>query len=146
MERLHEYWNRVGNWLERQRNIIGATRAKVYGLSLIVGWLERQLGDMLSRNAAPSVFQAPRAVAGIAPVSRLWLGFTRLNTALDGLEKHTTRAMPPHEREARFRSARLERRLEGSEKVAALQQLNTANGTNLSDQPTLFVYQMRVDS
>jgi hypothetical protein len=43
MERLHEYWNKVGNWIERQRDILAATRAKVYGLSLIVSWLERQL-------------------------------------------------------------------------------------------------------
>lgn len=146
MERLHEYWNRARNWLDKQEHIIRATRAKVYGLSLIVSWLERQLRDRLSRQAAPPIVQIQRPVRGIAPVSRLLLGFTRLNAALAGLEKHTARAMPPHEREARLKSARLERRLEGQEKLLALEQLNEANGTNLPDRPTLFIYQMRADS
>ncbi len=146
MERLHEYWNQVGNWLDKQRNIIRATRAKVYGLSLTVSWLERQLSNVLSRQAAPPIIQNRRAVPGIAPVSRLLLGFTRLNAALDGLEAHTTRAMPPHEREARLRSARLERRLEGQEKQAALEQLNQTNETTLIDSPKLFIYRMRADS
>lgn len=148
MERLHEYWNKSGavNWLRRQENIIKATRAKVYALSIVVHWLEIQLKDMLARQTAPPIIRTPKDVTGIAPVSRLWLGFTRLNAALDGLEKHTTRAMPPYEREARLKSARLERRLEGLEKEKALQQLNKVARIDLIDNQILFVYKMRADS
>jgi hypothetical protein len=143
MERLHEYWNRRGNWLDKQNNLIRATRAKVYALSLVVGWLERQLRDVLSRLAAPAIVPRSQAVAGIAPMSRLWLGFTKLNAAVQSLETHTTRAMPPHEREARLRSAYLERRLEGDEKRDALNLMYQSTGTYLPNTPQRLVYQLR---
>lgn len=146
MERLHEFWNRAANWLDKQANIINATRAKAYGMSLTVSWLEQKLAGVLSRQAAPPIAKPPKPVSGLAPVSRLLLGFTRLNAALDSLETHSTRAMPPHEREARLRSARLERRFEGQEKQDALISLNRSNGTNLSNDSNLYVYQIREDS
>jgi hypothetical protein len=43
-----------------------------------------------------------------------------LNKALEELEVHQARAMPPHERAARFRSARLPSRLTGGAEQAAL--------------------------
>ena len=146
MERLHEYWNRARNWLERQDHIISATRAKVYSLGLTVRWLEEQLRDVLSRQAAPPIFTPQRRVAGLAPVNHLLLGFTQLDAALNGLEKVTIRAMPPYEREARLKSARLERRLDGQERLGALELLNNSNGTNLVDTRTLLIYRLRTSS
>lgn len=146
MERLHEYWSRSTNWLERQEHIIDATRAKVYGLSLTVGWLEQQLRQVLSRQAAPPVFSPKRRVAGLAPVNHLLLGFTQLNAALSSLETVTIRSMPPYEREARLKSARLERRLRGQEKLRGIGLLNGASGTNLTDARSLWVYQLREGS
>src|SRR5262249_31153839 len=47
----------------------------------------------------------------MADDARLWFIFTKLNIALQELEVQKLHAMPPHEREARFKSACLVRRL-----------------------------------
>jgi|CXWL01.1.fsa_nt_gi hypothetical protein len=146
MERLHEYWNRASNWLEKQNHILNTTRSKVYSLSLSVKWLEDQLRDVLSRQAAPPIVRPQRRVFGLAPVNHLLLGFAQLDSALSGLDMVATRSMPPHEREARLKSARLERRLEGQERQTALEALNNSNGTNLADTNTLLIYQLSLSS
>jgi DNA replication ATP-dependent helicase Dna2 len=146
MERLHEYWTRKGQWLISQDRIVKATQAKVYALGIVADWLQRQLQGVLSNEAAPPITPVAQSVGRIAPTSRLWLGFTELNAAIDSLETHTTRAMPPHERVARFRSAHLILRLEGQNKLAALELLNQADGIQLPNTPSLFIYEMHPNS
>jgi DNA replication ATP-dependent helicase Dna2 len=142
-ERIHEYWEREGRWTESEGYILRATRNKAYALNLVVQRLERDLKDFLSRQAAPPIVRPRRVMAGEAPQGRLWLEFTRLNAALEGLEAHTVRSMPPHEREARLKSARLTKRLSGAERQQALDDLSKSLGRPLSSPQDLLVYKMR---
>lgn len=145
-ERIHEWWQRLGLWDERQKLIKRTAGKKVWALSLVVSRLEQDLKAVLSRHAAPPLVRARRAVSGVSPHGRLWLEYTRLNASLEELESHSIRAMPPHEREARLKSARLTRRLSGEEEAKALASLNRPTGASLAPSPDLFVYEMRAAS
>ncbi len=122
-ERLHEMWTHRGDWMNTATRIRETTGKKLSALAYVVSRLERDLGPNLSRAAAPPVVRPARRFDGMPPHSQLWYEYTRLNQALEDLEKHATHAMPPHEREARFKSAHLLRRLEGAEKRDALNHL-----------------------
>ena len=71
---------------------------------------------------------------------QLWYAFAQLNSALEELDVHQIRAMPPHERAAHFRSARLPLRLTGAAELAALAQLG------LPPRAVRRVYQLASDS
>lgn len=139
-ERIHEMWTHRGNWLETMNTIQETTQKKLSALAYVVGQLERDLKDVLNRSAAPPVVRTPKRVTGITPHSQLLHEFTRLNAALDELESHAIRAMPPHEREARFKSAHLLRRLEGDSKAAAFQLLQAGTQSSLPSADELAIY------
>jgi DNA replication ATP-dependent helicase Dna2 len=145
-ERIHEWWNRIGRWDERQSQIKKTTQKKVYALNLLIMRLENELKSVLSTQSAPPVVKTPRPTHEMAPQSRLWLEFTRLNIALQSLDVHTIRSMPLHEREARLKSAHLVKRLTGQEEQDALDLLSRSIGKKLSRSNDLFVYQMAPDS
>lgn len=145
-ERIHEWWNRIGKWDERQAQIKKTTQKKVYALNLLIMRLEHELKTVLSTQSAPPVVKTPRAIGDMAPQSRLWLEFTRLNIALQSLDVHTIRSMPLHEREARLKSARLIKRLSGQAEQDALDSLSLSIGRKLNRANDLFVYQMSPDS
>lgn len=142
-ERIHEWWNRDPHWLERQEFIAEATQKKALALSLIVSRLEDDLGSSLARQAAPRLARLPRQMSGVAPQSSLWLEYERLNAAIDELEVHTIRSMPPHEREARLKSARLTKRVSGVEEQNALVALSDIVGIPLLSSSDLYIYKMR---
>lgn len=147
MERIHEYWTRKGNWPRTQNRILETTRAKALALNYVASWLQKELRDVLSDLAAPPLTNLESRFTGtIPPISKVWLGFTELNAALESLDKHTTRAMPPHERAARLKSARLVERLEGNARAAAIEALNASDGINLPSCSSLFVYRLHSDS
>ena len=139
-ERLHEMWTHRGDWLRTATTIRETTGKKLTALAYIVGQLERDLKDVLTRTAAPQLVNPPRRLSGVPPHGELWHEYTRLNQALDELDKHTVRAMPAHEREARFKSAHLLRRLEGREKVEALYNLEITSQQPLPPADELLVY------
>ncbi|WP_456429961.1 DEAD/DEAH box helicase [Rhodocaloribacter sp.] len=145
-ERLHEMWTRRGDWLRTAQTIRETTQKKLSALAYVVSWLERDLGPLLNRAAAPPVIRPPRPLSGVPPHSRLWYEFTRLNKSLEELDTLATRAMPPHEREARFKSAHLLRRLEGDDKAEALRHLQAASQHTLPPADTLTVYTLSPDS
>ena len=142
-ERIHEWWQRRGNWHQSQELVRETSQKKVVALNLVASRLESDLRNVLSLQSAPPVVRPQQNVRGIAPPSRLWLEFTRLNLAMQSLEAHAIRAMPPHEREAKTKSARLTRRLQGDEEQSALVLLSQSLGRTLAPSPNLFVYQMR---
>lgn len=145
-ERIHEWWNRIGQWDERQTHIKKTTQKKTYALNLVISQLEQELKQVLSTQAAPSVSKQPRNIGDMAPQSRLWLEYTRLNIALQSFDVHTIRSMPPHEREARLKSARLTKRLSGHQEQSALDALSLFAGKTISRANDLFVYQMSPNS
>lgn len=144
-ERIHEWWTRTPNrdWHEIQTTIKETSQKKVYALNLVANRLEEDLKPLLSLHAAPPVFVPPKTLGKIAPQSQMWLEFTRLNAALDSLEAHTIRAMPPHEREATTKSARLTRRLDGNERNQAIALLSRAIEREITDGENLFIYELR---
>ncbi len=141
-ERIHEFWLKRRNWQETQALIVETAQKKLLALGLVVATLERRLKDELSRLSAPLIPTPPNRTAGLAPVSHLWLEFTHLNAALTSLEADRVRAMPPHEREARFRSARLLKRLEGAERRDALPCLQHVAPGPLAQPSDLLVYKL----
>ena len=141
-ERIHEFWLKRGDWQETQALIVKTAQKKLLALGLVVTTLERRLREELSRLSAPLIPTPPNRTAGLAPVSHLWLEFTHLNGALASLEADRIRAMPPHEREARFRSARLLRRLEGVERLDALSHLERVAPGPLVRPSGLLVYKL----
>jgi hypothetical protein len=124
-ERIHELWGRRAKRLtEKQTRLLQTTRFKLAAMQSIQEQLQRDLGGKLlaTRLAAPTLFASlPSRELGTAPpFAQLLYEFTRLNVELQKLEGYTVRAMPPHEREARFSAAHLTRRLEGEERQQAL--------------------------
>ena len=143
-ERAHEIWARSTaprSWLDTINTLTETVRRRLGALEEVTKQLEIDLRPLLepaSQTAPPiGAIGPPAAQNRLSYDSQLWYAFARLNTALEGLEVHKIRAMPPHEREARFHSARLESRLVGDEERNAL--------TMLGLQPTRTrrVYRMR---
>jgi len=118
-ERLHEMWTRSGNYTQTQRTIEETTAKKLQALAYVVAQLERELKERLNRAAAPTLGDPDARPTGLPAQSLLWYEYARLNWAVQQLEEQVLRAMPAHEREARFKAARLTQRLEGDEKEHA---------------------------
>jgi DNA replication ATP-dependent helicase Dna2 len=148
-ERIHEYWDRKRESRYRREHgerIEETNRKKIYALGLVVASLERHLRGQLSRLSAPYLPTPPQRTIGLSPEGYLWTEFTQLNAAVQSLDVHRVRAMPPHEREARFRSARLVRRLRGEERLSALGSLASGVPGGITPGPNLLVYQLHPDS
>lgn len=122
-ERIHEIWGRSTDpsWIDQARIVDQTVKMRLMALSAVVQRLEQDLRDRLTQEA-PTIasISAVRRETGIASDGQLWLAFARLNAALDRYEVQQIRAMPAHEREARFWSARLTERLAPAEEVAVL--------------------------
>ena len=118
-ERLHELWNRRVDLTSALGTFRETVEKKMEALAHVTMRLERDLRTVLNRSAAPPVVRAPARLTGVPAHSQLWYEYGRLNAAVADLDAHATRAMPPHERVARFKSARLLQRLEGDAKQAA---------------------------
>ena len=145
-ERLHEMWTRRGNYTQTQRTIEETTTRKLTALQQVVERLERDLRDILARAAAPPLRRSSPHLAGLPPQSVLWYEYTRLNLALQELETVEIRAMPAHERVARYKSAQLTIRLEGAAKQEAYHSLQEAAPQSLPPPEELLIYRLSADS
>ena len=139
-ERLYRLWEKEDH--DVGCRIAGANQDKLTALSQVVRRLEQDLRATLLRTAAPFLPGHRSRDSSLPVPSELWLEFTRLNSALSDLESHTIRAMPPHEREARFKSAILTKRLEGNAKRQALQEMESATGIEASPVDSTTVYRL----
>jgi hypothetical protein len=144
-ERIHEFWTRRPNWQQTQALLVETTGKKLAALGMVVSELERRLGPALQRLSAPPLPTVPRRPRGLAPEGYLWLEFARLNSAVESLDVDRIRAMPTHERESRFRSARLLRRLNGAEAIAAWNAISRTTGT-IPPVGNLMLYELSPDS
>lgn len=126
-ERAHEIWGRVTGrrfWQEQMQMLRRTVETRLRALAAVTRRLEIDLRGALGQVAPKlSALRSPRLQGGMSVHGELWYAFAKLNDALQELEVHQARAMPPHEREARFVSARLPRRLSGEEERSALQVL-----------------------
>ena len=113
---------------------------RLSALETVTKRLETDLRQVLSQSAPVIRIGPPTRQNLLSVDGQLWHAFSRLNAALEELEVHQTRAMPPHERAAKFRSARLPRRLTAPADQAAL----TAMG--LQQDTWTRVYELAPDS
>jgi hypothetical protein len=141
-ERAHEIWTKAESWGQRLRTLQDTVEKQLTALKTITYRLESDLRNDLRHSRAPliPIDFAPRRQDRISFDGQLWYGFAKLNSALDNLEIHQIRAMPPHEREARFQSARLTRRLVGNDEIEALSLLG------LQSSPRRRVYELSSNS
>jgi DNA replication ATP-dependent helicase Dna2 len=125
-ERAHEIWSRVTaprHWQQQMDIYRKTVRKRLTALKTVTRRLEIDLGNQLSQTAPVINIGPPPRQNRLSVDGQLWYAFAKLNTALEELEVHQIRAMPPHERTARFRSARLPVRLAGAAEQNALAQL-----------------------
>ena len=142
-ERAHEIWSRVTaprHWQQQMDTYRETVRKRLTALETITRRLEADMRSQLSQAAPVISIGPPPRQDRLSADGQLWYNFARLNMALEELEVHQIRAMPPHERAARFRSARLPQRLLGGAEQAALIQLR------LPPRPGRRVYQLASDS
>lgn len=140
-ERAHEIWARTvhpRHWQEQLGTLVQTVRRRLDALAAVTRQLERDLRSRLGQSAPRARdLRAPDLGHDLSASGQLWYAFARLDAALAELEVHQKRAMPPHEREARYESARLRRRLEGAEAAQALAALG------LAPRPGRMVYELR---
>src|SRR5690606_26232731 len=105
-ERLHEMWEHRGDWTKTLRVIEETTQKKLTALRLVVVHLEPLLKPLL-QTQAPLLTRTPSRMTKPPADAVVLHEFTRLGGALDELEAQSVRAMPPHERVTRFKSALL---------------------------------------
>jgi len=121
-ERAHDIWARNRNWMIRLRTLEETVVKRLAALETVTRRLETDLRHDLKADAPKIKIGAPDYQSRVSADGQLWYAFSKLNAALDELESHEIRAMPPHEREARFHSVRL-RRLTGPSEAQAFMQL-----------------------
>ena len=116
-ERAHEIWSRASGprpWAQQLQQLDRTVKVRLSALESVTQRVGDDLQGQLNRTA-PRItdLRPPTLPSRMADDARLWYVFSQLNVALDLLEVQKIHAMPPHEREARFRSARLVGRLTG---------------------------------
>ena len=142
-ERAHEIWTRSTaprHWQEQMRALDETVKKRLRALETITKRLESDLRANLDKTAPKINIGPPSAENRLSVDGQLWYAFSKLNSALAELEVHQIRAMPPHEREAKFQSARLNERLTGEAERRALEQLG------IEARPGRRVYRMRAFS
>lgn len=134
-ERAHDYWKKGKNSHQVPPRIDWTVKTQLRALRAVTMRLRADLSGQL-RRWAPKVQDVaePRRPTGATADENLWYSYAALSSAADQQDIARVRAMPIHEREARFESARLERQLSGQERQAALLVLGLPN------QPQIEVY------
>jgi hypothetical protein len=143
-ERAHEIWSRATGafpWNVQLQTLEETISRKLFALAAVTQRLADDLEGRLGQTAPEIAEIGPPAVPnGMSDDSRLWYTFTSLNVALSRLENQLIRAMPPHEREARFKSGYLTTRLDATAAAPVLTSLG------LAPAPGLYVYQLAATS
>jgi len=142
-ERAHEIWSRVTqprHWSQQLDTYRRTVTIRLDALEAVTSRLGQDLGNALTQAAPVIEIGPPQTQGRVSVDGQLWHAFARLNAAIAELEVAQVRAMPPHERAARFRSARLPRRLTGPAEAQALATLG------LAPAPGRRVYEVAADS
>ncbi|HET6314240.1 MAG TPA: AAA domain-containing protein, partial [Chloroflexia bacterium] len=123
-ERAHEIWSRSTesgrHWLDQLQIYKETVAKKLHALVEVTRTLRGEIGLSLQEKAPDLQIRPPRPKGKMSFDGELWYHFSKLDASIDEARVLTTRAMPPYEREARFESALLTRRLYGPEEVQAL--------------------------
>ena len=142
-ERAHEIWSQVTtprHWQDQLNTYRNTVTLHLDALETVTRRLEDDFGNTLTQAAPVIEISPPQTQTRVSSDGQLWHAFARLNEAISEAETHQIRAMPPHERAARFKSARLTTRLTGQAEVMALAQLGVPARVGRR------VYELRQDS
>jgi hypothetical protein len=127
-ERAHEIWSRATGtrpWNTQLQQLESTVKTRLSALESVTQRLEEDLRPHLGQTSPRIADLGPPSLpARMSYDGRLWFVFAKLNSALTELEVQQTRAMPPHEREARFRSAHLTARLSPAQAAPHLARLS----------------------
>jgi DNA replication ATP-dependent helicase Dna2 len=146
-ERGSEIWQRKSpfrsqdfQWHQEQTRRV--VRDKLRALSWIVDGLSRRLRDTLSAEAPTvgEIFRPEQPLTGVGFDGQMLYQHTRLMQAAQKLENDLLLATPPHEREARFMSARVDRTLVDNERAACLRQYGLGA---LVANPSVYAFELR---
>ena len=143
-ERAHEIWSQIDkpvHYQEIEEDFRRTVRQKLELLDHVVTRLSQDLPDDL-RPVAPTIdvlTEAPR-MSGVCWDGQIWHEFTSLNSAISRFENEMLMAMPPHEREARFKCIRLEERITGTRRREILSEQNIPNAASI------YVFKVRQQS
>ncbi|MBI3979160.1 MAG: ATP-binding protein [Chloroflexi bacterium] len=125
-ERAHGIWTRATrprHWSDQVTVLQETVVKRLNALETVAERLQSDLGNRLAQVAPQIAIGPPTRQSRVSADGQLWHAFAKLDAALAALDVHTVRAMPPHEREARFHSARLVQRLTGAAEQEALGKL-----------------------
>jgi len=146
-ERGSEVWERKSPFKSQdyqwhQRQVLNVVKSKLSALEWVVRGLNRRLRDSLSSEApnVGNVFSPIDALTGVGFDGQLIYQHTRLMNASQQLENDLLMAMPPHEREARYDSARVQRTLIGDERIECLRTYGLQNRVG---ERRVFVFELR---
>jgi hypothetical protein len=142
-ERAHEIWSQVTtprHWQQQMQTYAETVKKRLSALETVAQRLETDLQPRLTQSAPVIQIGPPPRQPSISSDGQLWFAFSKLDKALEALDVQQVRAMPPHERAARFRSARLLQRLTGPAETAALTTLGL--GSTVGRR----IYQLAPDS
>ena len=135
--RGHEIWERSApfrnqDFQQHQEQVRRVVRTKLSAVLYVAMQLAMELRETLSADAplVDSVFSPLRRMTGTGDDEEIFYQHARLMAAVQRMEIELLMAMPPHEREARYASLRVTRRLEGGESRAALDQLGVRDANN----------------
>jgi DNA replication ATP-dependent helicase Dna2 len=141
-ERGHEVWERASPFKDQdfqwhQEELRKVVRRKLHANAYVAEKLTRLLQDELTAQApgVNDVFQPAMRLTGVGDDGQILFQHTRLMAAAQHLEIDLLMAMPPHEREARFQSGRVEAVLKGTNRSDGLVALGLTS--QVGDQAVL---------
>ena len=136
-ERGHELWNRGspfpdGDHGRHRKEMRRAVRRKLQAVAWAAERLTRELGESLHAHAphVGDVFRPTQRMENVGNDAQILYQHALLMAAAQRLEVDLLMAMPPLEREARFRSARVDAILEGEERLGGLKTLGIGHLVN----------------
>lgn len=145
-ERGHEVWEQASPFRDQdfqwhQEQVRRVVKRKLHAIAYVAEKLTRWLAPSLASEApgVGSVFAPTARLDGVSDDGQIWFQHTRLMVAAQQIEVDLLMAMPPHEREARFRSARVEAVLVGGARDEALRVLGLAGRTA---DPAVLVFRL----
>jgi DNA replication ATP-dependent helicase Dna2 len=145
-ERGHEIWNRRspfrdGDYQAHRQMVRDVVSSKLSAMLAVVERLTTDLRDQLVAEAPTvnSILNLGDRLATVPEDGQILYQHARLMAAAQKLDVDLVMAMPPHEREARFRSVRLDATLIDAQRTAELRQQGLIS---LVNQPEIFVFRM----
>ena len=143
-ERAHAIWTKAGGrypWVTQAADLTRTVSVRLNALEEVAAKLgEDLLGQLVRKAPKVTSLAPPPSVNRLTADELLIYAFHKLNDAYQQNKTAQIRAMPAHQREAMFASARLTRRLDGAARTAALALLGVAG------RPNDVVYEIRPGS